>query len=553
MRALAAILALAALPYPARADTLYWIGAKLPNTANDPWPFWLDNRSRASTLPTVSQSEGVITSVFQSWEAVNCAFISFTYSGQVASGPNTTDQKNVMVTFVQDKTQDNRAYDYALGGGVASAVALPLMYNGVIYDCDVAFNAVDYQWSATGTSVAGKLDLKTVALQEVGHCLGLDHYTGDRNSVMFPTVSPGEVKTQLAPHDIDNICQLYPASGGIGASCETASCSSGLTCVTDPTTSKKFCTRACNPSASDCPTGTWCKPFANPSPGACFPGNPPSIAGIGAACTDNASCGAGVCFTVADGWPGGYCSQQCTGSGGSPCPAQSTCYDDACNAQGCFCLKDCRPGYGDCRQGYTCEPLTGGKGRCRPSCASNADCQSPACPTCTCRTCDGLCLRAGNSAAQVGDACTRQEDCPVGTFCLLGAYGFPGGYCTASCYTRCTICPAGSQCLNWGLTGDPLCLRTCASPCECRADYACASFGSVKACQPGCTSELQCPVGDVCRSGRCVLPGTDDGCPKPDGGTNPPVTPGCACGTGGSIWAVLAGILVAARFRRRRP
>lgn len=564
-RAVALLAAVAAAP--AAAESLNWIEAKLPNTGNDPWPYWVDNRPRGAGVPTVAEADAVIRASFQKWQDVSCAFIAFAYQGPAAAGPASNDKKNVMATFVENTSQDNGAYNNALGGGVALAVALPLMYNGVIYDCDVAFNAKDFPWSATGLPVANKYDLGTVALQEVGHCLGLDHYTGNRSCAMYPQTVPGEIRSSLCAHDQDNLCQLYPQAGGVGASCATASCATGLTCVTDPGTGDKFCTRVCDPSQPNCPTGYYCRTSTNPSPGACFPGNPPQGTPlIGAPCGDDAACGfpRGVCFL--GGTPpfaGGYCSQVCIGTSARACPDQSTCYDDSCRCDApagctdrscctdwrCFCLKDCRPGFGDCRQGYTCEPLTGGLGRCRPACTSNGDCQGD-----TCRLCDGLCLRGGKVSAKIGDGCAQAGDCPVGTFCLRDDFGFPGGYCTATCYTKCTTCPSGTSCLPYGTAGELLCLKNCASAADCRPGYGCLALGVTagKGCQPGCVTDTDCPVGDTCLAGRCSFDGGFGG--KPDGGPGDPVNPGCTCGAGSSPAAAAALILgawLAARRRKR--
>jgi hypothetical protein len=55
-------------------------------------------------------------------------------------------------------------------------------------------------------------DIETVALHEIGHCLGMLH-TDVRGSVMFPTVMPNFTLRTLQPDDRAGINALYPASG----------------------------------------------------------------------------------------------------------------------------------------------------------------------------------------------------------------------------------------------------------------------------------------------------------------------------------------------------
>jgi hypothetical protein len=549
----------------ASAQTLSLLGGKLPNTAGDPYLYWIDGRSRTPVMPPLPSPdvvEGIIQTCFATWQAVPCQFLTFTDKGQVQEGPNSSDGYNTMGSFEQSETQDNDAYDYALGGGVALAVALPLMYDGVIYDCDVVFNAVDYQWSTPGAVVPDGFDVGTVALQEVAHCMGLGHYTGDPNSVMYPTFVPGQIKTKLAPNDIYNICYLYPRTGGVGSACDAGQCAAGdggapLTCVTDPTTGDPFCTTSCDPaSGSGCPVGFYCAASTNPSPGCCYPGSAPSVAGVGAPCSGNSDCGpSGICFpaTGSRPYPGGYCSQQCLGPGAVPCPAQSSCYDDVCNGNDCFCLEDCNPVYADCRQGYTCEAVSAGLGRCRPACASDADCVSGS----TCRTCDGVCMIAGNASAHVGDACAQDSDCAQGQICLAGPDGFSGGYCSATCYTACTRpCPDNASCLPYGTQGDLICLKSCVTASDCRQGYRCGAVGAGQGCVAGCMVDNDCPVGDQCVNGQC---GFDAGIPAGsdaggrDGGAVPR-SASCGCAANDSREPVAALIiLLAICFFRRRP
>ncbi|KAL0371080.1 UNVERIFIED_CONTAM: Metalloendoproteinase 1 [Sesamum angustifolium] len=57
-------------------------------------------------------------------------------------------------------------------------------------------------------AVAGKIDMQTVGLHELGHILGLEHNTTHEINIMSPYINPGQRKS-LAQDDIDGIRALY--------------------------------------------------------------------------------------------------------------------------------------------------------------------------------------------------------------------------------------------------------------------------------------------------------------------------------------------------------
>lgn len=71
---------------------------------------------------------------------------------------------------------------------------------------DMEFNT-SYQWS-TAPSV-GEIDIESVALHEAGHALGLDH-SSKRESIMYPTYSPGAIRRTLDVDDLAGVHALYP-------------------------------------------------------------------------------------------------------------------------------------------------------------------------------------------------------------------------------------------------------------------------------------------------------------------------------------------------------
>jgi hypothetical protein len=138
--------------------------------------------------------------------------------------------------------------------------------------------------------------------------------------------------------------------------------------------------------------------------------------------------------------------------------------------------------------------------------------------------------------------------------------------CTLSCARGCGTCPTGSACHPVGLNQDLYCLRSCTSG-TCAQGQQCAQLPTGRGCMPSCGSDVECPVGTVCRFGECVLFGSDDaGCPfcptDQDGGGNAPRkdagTGGggngsCGCTAAGGLQTIFAlWLMVSFATRRRR-
>lgn len=169
---------------------------------------------------------------------------------------------------------------------------------------------------------------------------------------------------------------------------------------------------------------------------------------VGAACMSTVECNGGFCIDASNGFPDGYCTQQCGGP--ASCPMGAVCRNvgggnslclDACNAPG-----ECRPGYNCIQLGIgaqrVCWPIPPG------STNPNGD--------------------------DVGSACASDQTCDLGLTCMQ--QGFPGGYCTQIyCDPQTNPCPTGSQCYAFpGLFS--MCLDECPSAgtqSTCRRGYYC--------------------------------------------------------------------------------
>jgi hypothetical protein len=234
---------------------------------------------------------------------------------------------------------------------------------------------------------------------------------------------------------------------------------------------------------------------------------------VGIACTKQSECGDnGVCLGGSQ-FPGGYCSESCTGevvTEGDPCPTNSTCVQ--VSEASAVCLADCDT-KNPCRANYACQTTSDGKTSvCIPACTSDEDCGSKS--KCTS---DGLCVDDPTKLGQPGDSCTADASCQ-GDYCFTNV-AYPDGLCSATCDAG----TVGTQCSGTGNgncfavdsgapTPDYLCFERCSTSVDCRGGYICTADAgdAFKAddgtggCVPSCKS-FPCGDGFVCDpTGVCV-------------------------------------------------
>jgi len=561
------------------AQAYNYLDYRMLNNAQDPFPYWVNDVQTGGLQ--LSAVIGATQGAFQAWDDVGCASTAFSYQGiaspQIADPSDPNDAFSVSTTFITD--ENDPLYQYALGG-VARGASVELTYAGVVYQCDIYLNDVlenpdthlPPRWTTVSPTPDDGYDVETFVAHEVGHCQGLDHTLGI-DDIMRPDLTEGIQLRTPSPADQGALCNAYPVDGQQGSPCPPASCDSGLGCATAPRadggTFPAICAQGCTPGDPNttCPLPFVCRPSSDVPgfSGACLPvdGNQTQV-GKDCAGTDDCGSALGICEdtgTLPSGfyvWPGGYCSQDCTNNA---CPAESACthFGDGSDR----CLKTCRVGSGDCRTGYVCAQTNAASVPvCIVQCHADGDCADGY----QCRTCDGTCLAVQTPTAGIGTSCTVDSQCGFGETCFLN--GAATGVCTQSCATTCGACPGGTSCHPVGPTGDLMCLRDC-TPGSCATGEQCADSSTGKGCMPGCTSSSQCPVGDVCNGGECVLQAPPDAgctsCTPPDAGTHPPPTPdagtgagpssggafGCAAaGQGGAMpwWPLLLGVFL---FTRR--
>ncbi len=87
-----------------------------------------------------------------------------------------------------------------------------------ILDTDIELNSLEHPFAANdpttrSTERRDRYDLQAVLTHELGHALGLAHNPSDPSAVMYPFVSPGELKMRwLTADDLAGLSALYGAT-----------------------------------------------------------------------------------------------------------------------------------------------------------------------------------------------------------------------------------------------------------------------------------------------------------------------------------------------------
>ncbi|MFA6111977.1 MAG: matrixin family metalloprotease, partial [Candidatus Latescibacterota bacterium] len=140
-----------------------------------------------STDLTAETTHRLLRESFAAWDAVPTARVGFLDRGLSSSrGPSSGDRLNLLYF------DETNAYLKAPpeSGVIALTRLTSNELTGEIQDADITFNGQDFAFSEATELPEGAVNLKDVAIHEIGHLLGLDHTPLDGPPATRPTMNP---------------------------------------------------------------------------------------------------------------------------------------------------------------------------------------------------------------------------------------------------------------------------------------------------------------------------------------------------------------------------
>jgi hypothetical protein len=211
------LIVLAAVPLGAYLKLGSRVGSRTVTLRWRDFPIRYFVTDRGVDAVSAQQFQTAISRAFGTWSGVETASLSSQFGGFTQSPPGGDDDLSVLGFL--DRADQNRT--------LAATSFFIDTTDGRILESDIFFNST-FSWSVSDAGAAGRFDLESIAVHEIGHLLGLSHsalgetelISGGRRviaaeTVMFPIAfSSGNTSDrELKPDDIAGITDIYGTSG----------------------------------------------------------------------------------------------------------------------------------------------------------------------------------------------------------------------------------------------------------------------------------------------------------------------------------------------------
>ncbi len=172
----------------------------------DPSSLPLPVQFNSTGQPADYGTSTIIQNAIATWNAVTPSTFSFTWGG---AGTGSVGACGGSITLDGHNTVKFEPLPGLTLGQTCTVWNVAAGANAKLVEFDMQLDADVNTWSGTDQPQAGKYDIASTILHELGHAAGLGH-SGQSAAVMYPTLPGGVAKRSLTADDISGLQAAYP-------------------------------------------------------------------------------------------------------------------------------------------------------------------------------------------------------------------------------------------------------------------------------------------------------------------------------------------------------